>query len=75
MEGARRDTDEVSYLNPMTWEWDYFLLRGKQDVFTRSKRKERIVLVSIYLSIFVVARFWLFLVAWYVPEPYLVSLY
>ena len=56
----------------MTWDLDIFLLRGPNNAATKKKRKERIVLAGIYLSVAALARQWLALVMKHVPEPYLV---
>jgi hypothetical protein len=44
------------------------------DAGTSWRSKERIVLGSIYIAVFALARFWLYQVAKHVPEPYLVRI-
>jgi hypothetical protein len=68
----RRDST-MSLLDPLTWNFDFFLLRDGNDSRTKKMRKERIVLSGVYLATFVLSAFWLTLVTNYVPEPYLVT--
>jgi hypothetical protein len=69
---VKRRGSNMSILNPMTWELDFFVLRGGNDQGTRRMRKERILLAGVYLATFTLSAFWLAQVTKYVPEPYLV---
>ena len=62
----------MSFLNPMTWDLDFLLLRAGNDPGTKQMRKERIVLAGVYLAIFTLSAFWLAQATKYVPEQYLV---
>ncbi len=62
----------MALLNPLTWDLDFFLLRGRNDPGTVRMRKERRVLAGVYLATFALSAFWLAQVTKYVPEPYLV---
>jgi len=69
---AKQQESNMSLLNPMTWDLDFFLLRAGNAPSTKQIRKERIVLAGIYLATFSLSAFWLAQVTKYVPEPYLV---
>jgi hypothetical protein len=62
----------MSLFNPLTWDLDFFLLRGGNDPGTKQMRKERILLAGVYLATFALSAFWLVQVTKYIPEPYLV---
>lgn len=62
----------MSLFNPLTWDLDFFLLRGGNDPGVKQMRKERIRLAGVYLATFALSAFWLAQVTKYVPEPYLV---
>jgi DIE2/ALG10 family len=69
---AKQKESNMSLLNPMTWDLDFFLLRADNAPSTKQMRKERVVLAGVYLATFTLSAFWLAQVTKYVPEPYLV---
>ncbi len=66
-----KDT-KMSFLNPLTWDFDFFLLRSGNDATTQRRRRERITLLGVYISTIALSTLWLSLVSTYVPDPYLV---
>ena len=69
---VKRKGSNMSLINPLTWDLDFFLLRAGNDPDIKQMRRERIVLAGVYLATFALSAFWLAQVTKYLPEPYLV---
>jgi len=68
----KRNKGNMSLINPLTWDFDFFLLRGGNDSGIKRMRNERLTLAGVYLATIAISIVWLALVTKYVPDPYLV---